>query len=471
MDEVPVDLKALPVVDGLLIAYIALGVMAVIPIYFGSFASLKFKKAGKVANGIAAPLLPVEDDEEVEFFSLEDAKMFPILGSATLFSLYLLFTYFDKAYVNVVLTGQITINNQEFATYFALLGVGALTKSGLAIARKATGWELKGDYRLEMFKQHKEILSFHFGIFHCVLLASSIVIGAYYAMTKQWIVSNMYGEALATSAVTMLNLDSFLTGIALLVGLFFYDIFWVFGTDVMVTVAKSFDAPIKVVFPKDIVALITTGVAKGNEFTMLGLGDIVIPGIFVALCLRFDQYNYEQTQNGRKNPRSTAFPKPYFTACFVAYAIGLVTTVAVMHTTKTAQPALLYLSPACTLSVLLTALIRGELKQLWAYSPDKDVVKKSDKADKKAGGAAKVAASASSSRKKPTTTTIEDTEDEEDDEEGDIKPEETEINETRTTRRSTRSMNSTAASKSTTAGGGAASRKSKRSRKEKSYSE
>ena len=28
-------------------------------------------------------------------------------------------------------------------------------------------------------------------------------------------------------------------------GLFFYDIFWVFGTDVMVTVAKLADAPIK----------------------------------------------------------------------------------------------------------------------------------------------------------------------------------------------------------------------------------
>ena len=30
------------------------------------------------------------------------------------------------------------------------------------------------------------------------------------------------------------------------VGLFFYDIFWVFFTPVMVSVAKSFDAPIKV---------------------------------------------------------------------------------------------------------------------------------------------------------------------------------------------------------------------------------
>jgi minor histocompatibility antigen H13 len=32
-------------------------------------------------------------------------------------------------------------------------------------------------------------------------------------------------------------------------GLFFYDIFWVYGTDVMLTVAKSIDAPIKLMFP------------------------------------------------------------------------------------------------------------------------------------------------------------------------------------------------------------------------------
>lgn len=33
-------------------------------------------------------------------------------------------------------------------------------------------------------------------------------------------------------------------------GLFFYDIFWVFFTPVMVSVAKNFDAPIKLLFPR-----------------------------------------------------------------------------------------------------------------------------------------------------------------------------------------------------------------------------
>ena len=43
----------------------------------------------------------------------------------------------------------------------------------------------------------------------------------------------------------MISLDSIKVGCLLLGGLFIYDIFWVFGTDVMVTVAKGLEAPIK----------------------------------------------------------------------------------------------------------------------------------------------------------------------------------------------------------------------------------
>ncbi len=78
-----------------------------------------------------------------------------------------------------------------------------------------------------------------------------------------------------------------LNGVVLLSGLFIYDIFWVFGTNgkslffliysnyflcvilVMITVAKSFDAPIKLLFPQD---LIENGLLAANKFAMLGLG-------------------------------------------------------------------------------------------------------------------------------------------------------------------------------------------------------
>ena len=48
----------------------------------------------------------------------------------------------------------------------------------------------------------------------------------------------------------MLSLGSFAIGCLLLSGLFVYDVFWVFGTDVMVSVAKGINAPIKILFPK-----------------------------------------------------------------------------------------------------------------------------------------------------------------------------------------------------------------------------
>ena len=57
--------------------------------------------------------------------------------------------------------------------------------------------------------------------------------------------------------------------------------------------------------------------------------------------------------------------KPYFYVSFLAYFLGLVATVFVMHFFKAAQPALLYLVPACIGSAILVALIKGEITDLF----------------------------------------------------------------------------------------------------------
>ncbi|KAI8806203.1 signal peptide peptidase [Cladochytrium replicatum] len=358
---------------GLIFAYVAIGIMALLPIYFGAHAAVKLnkKKSGSKDEK--------DDSDEAEFFSLNDAKWFPIIGSITLFSLYLAFTYLDKELINTLLT-----------VYFCVLGVGSSTKLFLIVGRAITGWELKGDYHLLLTKKGQEVISQRFGMHHFALLGLSTALTVYYAITKHWIVSNVLGEAFSVTAVQLLNLDSFTTGIVLLAALFVYDIFWVFGTDVMVTVARNFDAPIKVVFPKDFLGLFAEGLwkvpEKGTPFTMLGLGDIVIPGIFVALCLQFDYHNYLKTAAGKKNPATYSFPKPYFTTCFIFYTLGLVTTIVVMHAFQAAQPALLYLSPACIMSALLTALARGEWNRLFSYVPE-EVEERREK--EKAAAAAK----------------------------------------------------------------------------------
>jgi len=77
---------------------------------------------------------------------------------------------------------------------------------------------------------------------------------------------------------------------------------------------------------------------------MLGLGDVVIPGLFVALALRYDFYQHRVREDKKGSPSlSQTTPKPYFHASIIAYVSGLVATMTVMHTFQSAQPALLYL--------------------------------------------------------------------------------------------------------------------------------
>ena len=131
----------------------------------------------------------------------------------------------------------------------------------------------------------------------------------------------------------------------------------------MVTVAKSLDGPIKILFPRGHNA--ETGKL---EMSLLGLGDIVIPGFFLALLLRFDAHN---AGNLSGDPHAS-FPKPYFHSSLVAYVLGLALTLYIMIAFNAAQPALLYLVPACLGSSLLCAVVRGELKKLFEYSEEED---------------------------------------------------------------------------------------------------
>uniref|UniRef100_A0A1B0CPU3 Signal peptide peptidase n=2 Tax=Lutzomyia longipalpis TaxID=7200 RepID=A0A1B0CPU3_LUTLO len=112
---------------------------------------------------------------------------------------------------------------------------------------------------------------------------------------------------------------------------------------------------------------------------MLGLGDIVIPGIFIALLLRFD------ISLKRKS-------KLYFYATFIAYFLGLMMTIFVMHMFKHAQPALLYLVPACIGTPVALALVKGDIKTMFAY--DDNPEEKKEAAEKKS--------SSSSGNKKET---------------------------------------------------------------------
>ncbi|XP_028266593.1 minor histocompatibility antigen H13 isoform X2 [Parambassis ranga] len=317
--------------EGTALAYGSLVFMALLPIFFGALRSVTCSKSKNAAD------MP-------ETITSRDAARFPIIASCTLFGLYLFFKVFSQEYINLLLS-----------VYFFVLGVLALSHTMSPLMARIFPASFPNKQYQLLFTQgtgesKEEIVNYEFDTKNLVCLLISSVVGVWYLLKKHWIANNLFGLAFALNGVELLHLNNVSTGCILLGGLFVYDVFWVFGTNVMVTVAKSFEAPIKLVFPQD---LLEKGLEARN-FAMLGLGDIVIPGIFIALLLRFDV-------SLKKNSRT------YFYSSFLAYIFGLGLTIFVMHTFKHAQPALLYLVPACVGFPVLVALVKGELIEMFRY--------------------------------------------------------------------------------------------------------
>ena len=232
-------------------------------------------------------------------------------------------------------------------------------------------------------------------------------------VSKLWFLTNLQGFAVSYSALQLMSPTTFSTGSLILGALFCYDIWAVFFTPLMVTVAKNLDVPIKLVFPRPDEPSDKPGEPPIKSFSMLGLGDIVLPGIMIGLALRFDLYMfYLQKQKtssktsidpssgeakteevtemasyvspvGRWGDRMwtyrlpasslpphlrTSFPKPYFTASIIGYIVGMLATLGVMSIFQHAQPALLYLVPGVLVSLWGTGLVRGGLKEMWEFS-------------------------------------------------------------------------------------------------------
>jgi|Transcript_22261 minor histocompatibility antigen H13 len=310
---------------------------ASLAVYVGSYRSVKTKAGDKGDKGL--------DTSEMGVMEKGDALRFPLVGSCVLLSLFLAFKFLPKEWVNRVIT-----------VYFLVLGILALAGTLTPVVEPylpakwrdipvgLTGRKIK----IPLLMDEPEELACSVTELVAGLLASPMVI--YYVMTKHWLANNALGLAFCVQGLEMLSIGSFKVSAILLAGLFVYDVFWVFGTPVMVDVAKNVDAPIKLLFPRL--------AAEGEPaFSMLGLGDIVIPGIVVALLLRFD------AARGRHSPRN----QTTFRAAFVGYVLGLALTIVVMNVFDAAQPALLYIVPGVMGATFCNALARGEFKELLEY--------------------------------------------------------------------------------------------------------
>ncbi|OAD52974.1 Minor histocompatibility antigen H13 [Eufriesea mexicana] len=239
--------------EGIVLAYGSLLIMAILPIFFGSYRAVKHHKEQQQQYK--------KSGEQPEIMSRKDAAIFPFISSVTLFGLYVIYKIFDKEFVTQIL-----------ATYFFFLGILALCHLTSPIISSLVPAAIpKTQYNLLFTKGEVDeaefIINYKFNLHDIVCLICCSLVGTWYILKKHWIANNLFGIAFAINGVELLHVNNVVTGCILLCGLLFYDAFWVFGTDVMITVAKSFEVPIKLVFPQDILEKGFTA----NNFAMLGL--------------------------------------------------------------------------------------------------------------------------------------------------------------------------------------------------------
>jgi len=200
--------------------------------------------------------------------------------------------------------------------------------------------------------------------FASILLAISLGLLDY---NKVWFLTNIAASFIAIHTIGWMRIPSFQIATLLLVMFCIYDIYFVFGTDVMESVAINIEIPTKIVLPRFASAETDT-----VESSILGLGDIGLPGCAIALCLRYDLYNFHAAHPLTEFHHLQKYQKPYFFASLIGYTIALIMAITASQVYQTGQPALLYISPAVLISIGVTALIKHQTSDVWKYDENSE---------------------------------------------------------------------------------------------------
>merc|ERR1719347_1724380 len=222
----------------------------------------------------------------------------------------------------------------------------------------------------------------------------SVSVVCVWVLTGHWALMDFMGMGLCVAFIAFVRLPSLKVSTLLLSGLLLYDVFWVFfsqyvfSANVMVKVATRpaenpmgamarkfsiggvggsmarnaprLSLPGKLVFPSSH----TTG-----HFSMLGLGDIVMPCLLLCFVMRYDAY--KRAQHAKLAEAGIPLPThwqriSYFHCSLFGYFLGLLTATISSEVFKAAQPALLYLVPFTLLPLFTMAYLKGDLRSMWS---------------------------------------------------------------------------------------------------------
>lgn len=207
----------------------------------------------------------------------------------------------------------------------------------------------------------------------------SVFIVCIWVLTGHWLLMDAMGMGLCVAFIAFVRLPSLKVSTLLLTGLLIYDVFWVFfssyifSTNVMVKVAtRPAENPVGLVARKlhlgGVVKeapklslpgkLVFPSIHNSGHFSMLGLGDIVMPGLLLCFVLRYDAFKRAQLV-GEGAPPTRKFSRlSYFHCSLLGYFLGLLTATVSSEVFQAAQPALLYLVPFTLLPLLTMAYMK-----------------------------------------------------------------------------------------------------------------
>ena len=272
------------------------------------------------------PIITDVDAPESQQIQPIHAFLFVIFGSIMLTILYFFLPYLVTLLFIMVIFSGLSSLTVFFSTIF----------------------EKYGSIRLNMYLGNIP----YYGLikayeFLSLLIALTICI--LYVVSKNWILNNLIGVSFVFLLVRTIRMPNYFVALLMLGFAFFYDIFWVFysshifGRSVMAYVATNLNLPMKIICP-------TLTSSPLSSCSLLGLGDMALPGFFIAFC-----YYFDKTKN----------IKIYHITSITSYIIALILCLFCLIVYNSAQPALLYISPCLLISVAYIGWRRGELKELW----------------------------------------------------------------------------------------------------------
>nr|GEU95416.1 signal peptide peptidase-like 4 isoform X1 [Tanacetum cinerariifolium] len=195
----------------------------------------------------------------------------------------------------------------------------------------------------------------------CVIGA---VIWAFYRRHHfAWIGQDILGVALIITVIQIIQVPNLKVGTILLSCAFLYDIFWVFVSkwmfheSVMIVVARGDKSGESIPMLLKIPRMFD----PWGGYSIIGFGDIILPGLLVAFSLRYDWLSNKSLRAG------------YFLWTMIAYGLGLlITYVALNLMDGHGQPALLYIVPFTLGTFITLGTKRGDLRHLWTKGePDR----------------------------------------------------------------------------------------------------